>query len=183
MKRHSADDPLRRKWQNPEEILASIGLAPGMIFVDPGCGEGFFALPAARIVGPTGTVFASDIDAGAIGRLRERAKGEGLAWLSAETRPAEENVACEGCADIVFYGIDLHDFSDPVQVLRNAKQMLRSSGRLADLDWTDQPTPMGPPLAKRFSETKARRMIEGAGFLVKSVAEVGPYHYLIIAMP
>ena len=180
-KQFSPDDPERRKWQDPEEILASLGLMPGMIFVDPGCGDGFFALPAARITGPSGKVFASDIDAGAIARLRERARSEGLTWLSAETGPAEETIACRGCADIVFFGIDLHDFSDPVKVLKNANQMLRGSGRLVDLDWTDRPTPMGPPPEKRFSPAKARQMIEDAGFKVTSVAEAGPYHYLIVA--
>jgi ubiquinone/menaquinone biosynthesis C-methylase UbiE len=179
----SPDDHERREWQNPEEILASIGLKPGMVFVEPGCGDGFFSFPAARIVGPGGKVFAVDIDEGAIGRLRKRASDEGLSWLSAEAKPAEETVACEGCADIVFFGIDLHDFADPVKVIRNAKRMLRPSGRLVDLDWKDQPTPMGPPLAKRFSIAKARRMMEDAGFFVGSIAEVGPYHYMIIASP
>jgi ubiquinone/menaquinone biosynthesis C-methylase UbiE len=179
----SPDDPERREWQNPEEILGSVGLVPGMVFVDPGCGDGFFSLPAARIVGPEGKVFAVDIDAGAVGRLRKRASDEGLAWLVAEAASAEETIACEGCADIVFFGIDLHDFADPAKVIRNAKIMLRPSGKLVDLDWTDRPTPFGPPPSIRFSIAKARQMIEGAGFAVRSSADAGPYHYLIIATP
>ncbi len=177
----SSDDPERRKWQNPEEILVSVGLKPGMVFVDPGCGDGFFALPAARIVGPAGKVFAVDIDAEAIDRLKKRAGEEGLTWLSAENKSAEETVACEGCADIVFFGIDLHDFADPATVIRNAKRMIRTTGRLVDLDWKNQPTPMGPPLAKRFSIEKARGMIEEGGFFVRSFTGIGPYHYMIIA--
>ena len=175
------DDPERRKWQDPVEILASIGLRPGMIFVDPGCGDGYFALPAARIVGPGGKVIAVDIDAGAIDRLRKRAAEEGLVQLSAEAKPAEETVACEGCADIVFFGIDLHDFADPSQVIRNARTMLRPSGILVDLDWKDEPTPMGPPLAKRFSIEKATHLIEAGGFHIESVTESGSFHYRIIA--
>jgi ubiquinone/menaquinone biosynthesis C-methylase UbiE len=180
-KQFPANDTERRKWQNPEKILAEIGLAPSMTFVDLGCGDGYFALPAARIVGLKGKVIATDIDEGAIGRLRKQAAEEGLVQLSAEVGVAEDTIACEGCADFVFFGINLHDFADPAQVIRNAKRMLRPSGRLVDLDWKAQPMPFGPPLEKRFSIAKARQLIESAGFHIILVAESGSYHYTIIA--
>ncbi len=180
-RRFPINDPERRKWQDPENILTGIGLVPGMIFVDMGCGDGYFALPAARMVGPKGKVIAIDIDEDAIERLRQQAAEEGLRQLSAEVRAAEETIACKRCADVVFFGIDLHDFADPARVIRNAKKMLRPSGLLIDLDWKDQPMSFGPPLEKRFSIAKARQLIESAGFHVTSVAEAGPYHYIIIA--
>lgn len=176
-----SNDSERRKWQDPEKILTEIGLVPSMTFVDLGCGDGYFAIPAARMVGPKGKVIAVDIDEGAIGRLRQQAAKEGLSQLSAEVQAAEEAIACEGCADFVFFGIDLHDFADPARVIRNAKRMLRPSGLLVDLDWKDQPMTFGPPLEKRFSIAKARQLIESAGFHVASVEEAGPYHYIIIA--
>jgi ubiquinone/menaquinone biosynthesis C-methylase UbiE len=175
------NDPERRKWQDPKEILTEIGLMPGMVFVDLGCGDGYFAIPAALMVGQEGKVIAIDIDEDAIGRLRQQAVEEGLGQLSAEVRAAEETIACEGCADFVFFGINLHDFADPAQVIRNAKRMLRPGGRLVDLDWKAEPMPFGPPLEKRFALVKARQLIESAGFHVTSVAEAGPYHYIIIA--
>jgi ubiquinone/menaquinone biosynthesis C-methylase UbiE len=177
----SPDDPERRQWQDPEEILTSIGVVPGMVFVDMGCGDGYFALPAARRVGRSGRVYANDINEGAVERLRQRAAQEGLDNLFTDVKEAEETVVCEGCADLVFFGIDLHDFRDPVQVLLNAKKMLRPEGQLADLDWKDQPMALGPPLEKRFSIEKARNLIGSAGFRVASVQDAGPYHYLIIA--
>jgi len=177
----SPDDPERRQWQDPDEILTSIGIVPGMVFVDVGCGDGYFALPAARRVGLRGRVYAYDIDAGAVERLRQRAAQEGLGNLVAEVKEAEGTVACEGCADIVFFGIDLHDFRDPAQVLLNAKTMIGPKGRLVDLDWKDQPMPFGPPPEKRFSIDKARNLIVSAGFRIVSVQDAGPYHYLIIA--
>jgi ubiquinone/menaquinone biosynthesis C-methylase UbiE len=154
-----------------------------MVFIDVGCGDGYFALPAARRVGPQGKVYAVDIDAGAIQRLREQAAREGLDHLFPEVREAEETVVCEGCADYVFFGIDLHDFRDPSHVLMNAKKMLHAQGQLIDLDWKDIPMDFGPPLQKRFSIKKARSLIESAGFIIASVTEAGPYHYLIIASP
>ena len=177
----SPDDPERRQWQDPDQILTTIGLKPGMVFVDMGCGDGYFALPAARMVGPGGRVYANDIDDGAIERLTQRAAQEGLGNLVAKVHESEEMVACESCADIVFFGIDLHDFQDPAKVLTNAQKMLRHGGKLVDLDWKDQPTPFGPPPEKRFSIDKVKSLISSAGFRVESVQDSGPWHYLIIA--
>jgi ubiquinone/menaquinone biosynthesis C-methylase UbiE len=94
---------------------------------------------------------------------------------------AEETAVCEACADIVFFGIDLHDFRDPVAVLRNAKRMLGPGGRVADLDWKDEPMEMGPPPGIRLSVAKAKRLMESAGLRILSVQDAGPFHYLIIA--
>jgi ubiquinone/menaquinone biosynthesis C-methylase UbiE len=176
-----SDDPERRAWQDPEKILSAVGLKEGMVFVDMGCGDGYFTFPAARIVGPKGTVYAVDIDKEAVGRLREQATRDGFSNIVAEAHAAERAVVCKGCADMVFFGIDLHDFADAAQVIRNAKSMLNTSGRLVDLDWKDQQMDFGPPLEIRFSIDKTRKMIETAGFRVLSVTDSGPYHYLIIA--
>ncbi|MDD1666821.1 MAG: class I SAM-dependent methyltransferase [Methanomicrobiales archaeon] len=180
-RRFPVDDPERRRWQDPERILTLAGIGEGMVFVDVGCGEGYFALPAARRVGPRGRVCAVDISPESIGRLRSRAVEEGLGNITPRTGRAEDTVFCEGCADIVFFGIDLHDFGDPVAVLRNAERMVAPGGRVADLDWKDEPMDLGPPPGIRFSAVKAGRLMESAGLRILSVQEAGPYHYLILA--
>ena len=59
--------------------------------------------------------------------------------------------------------------------------MLKPSGKLVDLDWKPEPMPLGPPLERRFSIDKARKLIEAEGLHVKSVTDAGPYHYIIVA--
>jgi len=118
------DDEERRRWQNPEAILMKTGLRPGSTFIDVGCGEGFFAIPAAKVVGEKGWVYGLDINPKAVSRLKEKASKEKLRNLKLKVGRAEETILCEGCADIAFFGIVLHDFADPVKVLKNSKRML-----------------------------------------------------------
>ena len=47
----SLDEATRRSWFNPEKVLKDAGLGLGMTFVDVGCGDGFFTILAAQIVG------------------------------------------------------------------------------------------------------------------------------------
>lgn len=177
------DEKERRRWQNPEAVLRDIGLSPGFTLVDVGCGDGFFALPAARFVGEKGIVYALDGNDDAIDRLNKKAVMQGLRNLRCEVGEAEETVLCEGCADVVFFGIVFHDFEDPVKVLMNAKRMLKATGRLVDLDWKKESMELGPPLGIRFSEEEAVRLIESVGFRVETVKETGRFHYVIIAKP
>lgn len=173
----------RRKWQNPETILAGIGLKPGEIFMDIGCGEGFFTLPAARLVGAKGRVYALDINSEAIERLRQQALSDGLDNISLVVNSAEDTLLCRQCADVVFFGQVIHDFRDPGSVLRNARKMIKPGGRLVDLDWRKEIMEMGPPRQIRFSEEEAARLIQQNGFVVRAIKAIGPYHYLITARP
>ncbi len=182
--RHSPEDEAaRRRWQHPESILERIGLASGDTFIDVGCGDGFFALPAARKIGPHGRICGIDVDAEALDLLREKAFAEGLDNVVLRHGPAEEIVLCEGCADVVFFGIVLHDFDDPVRVLGNAKRMAAPGGRIVDVDWRKEPLPIGPPAAKKFGTEHAASLMAEAGLRVTGVTDLEPYHYMITAVP
>ena len=128
----------RRKWQSPDSILADIELRAGLTFVDVGCGDGFFALPAARIVGKEGKVYALDFDVVAISSLKEKALRGNLKNIETRVGAVEDTIFCDSCADVSFFGIVLHDFDDPAKVLKNAARMIKPSGRLVDLDWKKQ---------------------------------------------
>ncbi len=174
------NDAERREWQNPEQILNSIGLKSGLKFIDIGCGIGFFTIPAAKIVGNEGRVYALDINEEAIGILRKRVENEGLNNLTLQVGKAEEITFCNYCADIIFFGINLHDFANPKKVLINAKRMLKSQGRLIDLDWKKELMKIGPPMNIRFDKQKAMDLIKEANFEIETIKNL-KYHYLIIA--
>ena len=177
------EEKLRRTWYNPEAILNEAGLHEGMTFVDVGCGDGFFTLLAAKVVSKTGKVYAVDTDSSAIQKLNHKATQQNLHNIHAKTGAGEETVFCKGCADIVFYSMVLHDFKNPVEVLQNAKQMLKPDGTLVDLDWKKKLMPFGPPLPIRFSEEKASDLIKQAGLKVQTIREAGPHHYIVTAKP
>jgi ubiquinone/menaquinone biosynthesis C-methylase UbiE len=174
-------DPQRRNWQNPEEILAKINLKEGDSFVDIGCGSGFFALPAARKVGEKGKVYGVDLDELSLIELKNLAGREGLTNMTLTAGKAENVIPCKTCADVVFFGMALHDFAEPSKVLENAKLILKRNGRLVNLDWKKEPMKIGPPLHIKFSEEQAMKLIEAATFKIESVENIGLYHYIIIA--
>ncbi len=176
-----ADDPERRKYQNPESIMTRVGLQPGMTFIDAGCGGGFFALPAARIIGKQGKFYGFDENAEAIADLKRLAAGECLDNMELMTGNAEEITLCEKCADIVFFGLVVVHLTKPIKALDNAMKMLKPDGSLSVFDWKKKPTRQGPPLEQRLSEGQTVDLIKEAGFGGVTVNDCGPYHYIITA--
>src|SRR5436305_6505473 len=51
----------RDQWQKPEEIMDALKSAEGSVVADLGAGGGWFTVRLARRVGPTGLVYAEDI--------------------------------------------------------------------------------------------------------------------------
>ena len=64
----------------------------------------------------------------------ERAGREGLHNIQGFVGTGKETIVCEWCVDVVFFGIDLHDFSDQRKVLANARRMMKTGCRLVNLD-------------------------------------------------
>ena len=177
----SLDEATRRSWYNPNEVLQD--LHEGMIFVDVGCGDGFFTFLAARKVGKNGKVYAVDIDPAGIEKIEIKAKKEGLTNITTKIGKAEDTIFCRQCADFILYSMDLHDFGDAVKVLQNAKQMIKPTGHLIDLDWKKQDMQFGPPTTIRFSQEQASSLMRSSGFRIVNTRDAGPFHYILTAKP
>jgi ubiquinone/menaquinone biosynthesis C-methylase UbiE len=67
------DNPIRKLFHNPEAILSPY-VHPGNTVIDIGAGMGYFSIPLARLVGPTGHVTAIDIQAKMLSPLASRAR-------------------------------------------------------------------------------------------------------------
>jgi serine/threonine protein kinase/SAM-dependent methyltransferase len=68
----------REAVQKPVEVLAALGLRPGEHVADIGSGTGYFTVPVAKLVGPSGRVWAVEIDEVKLDFLRQRLETEGL---------------------------------------------------------------------------------------------------------
>ena len=65
------DNPILPLVKNPYRILNTAGLKKGQQVLEVGCGPGFFTIPASRIVGEEGHVYAVDINPLAVARVKE----------------------------------------------------------------------------------------------------------------
>lgn len=169
--------PERYRWQDPNVVLKALGLAPGMTLVDFGSGPGFFSLPAARSVGPSGQVYAVDLDPAMLERLRERAADEGVANLEYVVSPGRDLPLADAMADVVLIANVLHEVPERIGVLGEVARVLKPSGVLGIVEWRKEQTDMGPPVAERLDYEETVSSLRAAGYGNVEPFEVGPYHY------
>ena len=70
--------PQRSRLMEPEAVLKLMNPLPGSTALDLGSGFGLNTFRLARAVGPSGKVFATDVDPGAVDSLKQRIQKEGL---------------------------------------------------------------------------------------------------------
>src|SRR5262245_936876 len=72
LKRLAYEGFSRDRWQQPERVIAALGIRPGDRVADLGSGSGYFTLRLAHAAGPTGRVYAVDVDEAMNEYLRRR---------------------------------------------------------------------------------------------------------------
>jgi ubiquinone/menaquinone biosynthesis C-methylase UbiE len=171
----------RRQWQNPDVIFGALGLDQGMIVADIGAGPGFFTLPAAMKVGPTGKVYALDIVPEMLERLRERATAEALTNVETLVSRESEFPLPDASVDVALVANVLHETSEPVSFLRESARVLRPGAVLGVVEWRTDSLAKGPPFAERLAPETVEELMRAAGYRAIERFEVGPYHYGIRA--
>src|SRR5690606_37265526 len=71
----------REREEECSTLLKALNVKPGMTVCDLGCGNGFYTLKLAELVGEQGTIYAVDIQQEMLHLLHERAKQEGIAYI------------------------------------------------------------------------------------------------------
>ena len=134
--RHYAERAAPKNRPFAELLVAAVRPAPGERVLDVATGPGVVALAAARAVGPTGSVVATDLvpEWGEV--VAEESAREGLANVAFETMGAEELALPDASFDVALCQFGLMFVPDPVRALREMRRVLRPGGRLGVAVWS-----------------------------------------------
>lgn len=167
-------------FSNPASNIAKLGIIHGMKVVDVGTGSGFYAIESAKLVGPTGRVYAVDVQREILDRIRATGISQKLnnievVWGNAEKiggTKIRENIADRIIvSNILFQVSKLDDFCLEI------KRLTKTGGKILVIDWSDI-SPIGPKTV--VSADKARLLFEKHGFKLDQSFDVGDHHYGLI---
>jgi arsenite methyltransferase len=155
----------RDRWQFPEEVVQSLGIRPGDHVADLGAGGGYFTFRLADAVGPSGLVYAVDVDESMTAYLKARAAEEGRANIKPILAPDDDPSLPEHGVDLIFTCNTYHHVQARVAYFGRARRYLRDGGRVAIIDYTRSGW-----FQKLFGHYTAREVIvtemEAAGYRV-----------------
>nr|WP_255464762.1 class I SAM-dependent methyltransferase [Aliiroseovarius sp. PrR006] len=112
-------------------MFGKAGIAEGMCVLDIACGAGSTALPAAKRVGPNGSVIASDISEEMLNFLRQNADAACLTNIETLRCAAEDIEHTDHMFDAAICQTGLMLFKSPQNALEGIRTRLRPGGKIS----------------------------------------------------
>ncbi len=170
-------------------LFRTLKLREGMVFLDLACGEGYYAIAVAEVIGEKGWVYAVDLWEEGIAHLRKEASARGLKNIKAMVADVSKKIPLDdGQVDLCLMATVLHDLIQMKAhegTLREVRRVLKPEGILAIVEFRKIDGPPGPPLHIRLNPGEVERILNAHGFKKKwtQPQPVGPYNYLMAFLP
>lgn len=170
----------REMEEHPDAALDAIGIKPGMVVADVGAGTGYMTLRMARRVGPSGKVYANDVQPEMLRRLRQNAAKEKLGNIETVLGTEADPKLPPGKLDLILLVDVYHEFSQPQKMLQRMREALKPDGRLVLLEYRkeDPSIPIRPEHKMSVQEVKTE--VEAEGFRMDQVLETLPRQHILI---
>jgi ubiquinone/menaquinone biosynthesis C-methylase UbiE len=158
----------RENYARRHEIVAAMGLEPGMAVADIGAGTGLFTRMFAEQVGPMGKVYAVDIAQPFLDHIARDAKDRKQKQVVTVLGSQDSTNLPAQSVDVVFLSDVYHHLEKPEKTLASIKRALRPRGRLVVVEFDRVEGRSSEFVLKhvRASQAVFRKEIEGAGFFV-----------------
>lgn len=174
------DRPEREAEEKPDLALELIGIRTGMVVADVGAGSGYMTVRMARLVGPTGKVYANDLQAEMLQKIRARAEREKLSNIEIVQGTASDPRLPANTLDLVLLVDVYHEFSQPEAMLDHIRESLKPDGRLVLLEYRKEDPKIPIRLEHKMSVTDVKTEVEAEGYRLAQVIEKLPRQHIII---
>ena len=169
----------RQREEDCRQLIEALAIQPGQVVCDMGCGNGFYTLELAQLVGPTGEVYAVDIQPPMLKMLSGRAAVAGLVNIKPvlgtviDPRLPDESIDMVLCVDVY------HEFSHPVEMLARIRECLTDEGQLvlAEFRGEDPAVPIKP--LHKMTKAQAQLELEANGFELAREYDRLPWQHLM----
>jgi precorrin-6B methylase 2 len=170
----------REMEENPEGALDAVGIKPGMTVADVGAGVGYMTLRMAKRVGPSGKVYANDIQPEMLTELQSNAAKAKLSNIKTVLGTGSDAKLPAGQMDLILLVDVYHEFSQPQKMLQSLRESLKPDGRLVLLEYRkeDPSVPIRPEHKMSVQEVKIE--LEAEGFRLDKVIETLPRQHILV---
>lgn len=170
----------RVREEEPDIALDALKLTPGSIVADVGAGSGYMTIRMARLVGPTGKVYANDIQPQMLDILRRRLERERITNIEPVLGTFTDPRLPANALDLILMVDVYHEFGEPQEMLRRMREALKPTGRLVLFEYRkeDPSIPIRPD--HKMSVAEAKMEVEAEGFTLATVDHRLPRQHILI---
>jgi ubiquinone/menaquinone biosynthesis C-methylase UbiE len=153
----------RDDWQQPQRVIDALNISPGATIADLGSGGGYFTFRLAHSAGPTGKVYAVDIDPDMIALISKAAEEKKAANIEPVLAKPDDARLPPAGVDLIFTSNTYHHIDNRVAYFAKLRGHLHPDGRLAIIDFDRRAWLEG--LLRHYTPSEfIKREMEQAGY-------------------
>lgn len=127
--------PERESEEATSRMVALLGIKPGEVAVDLGCGTGYLSRRLSPLVGPRGRVMAVDIQPEMLDLLTNRMSRIGITNVVPVLGSVQDPHLAPASVDLVVMVDVYHEFSHPYEMTAALCRALKPGGRLVFVEF------------------------------------------------
>jgi ubiquinone/menaquinone biosynthesis C-methylase UbiE len=166
--------------EEPDIAIAALKLQKGAIVADVGAGSGYMTVRMAKKVGPTGKVYANDIQPEMLKLLNERLTHDKISNVETVLGTVDDPRLPDGALDLILMVDVYHEFQQPEAMLRRMHAALKPGGRLVLLEYRKEDPQVPIRLEHKMTVAEAKLEVEAEGFKLTKVDPVLPRQHILI---
>jgi len=172
--------PERVEEEEPDRALDVLKIPKGAVVADVGAGSGYMTVKMSKRVGPTGKVYANDIQPEMLRLLGLRLKADKITNVTLVQGEVDNPRLPAATLDLELLVDVYHEFSAPQTMLKQLRDALKPAGRLVLLEYRkeDPSIPIRPE--HKMSVAEARLEVEAEGYTLSQVNESLPRQHILV---
>ena len=180
---HTGAPWLTRDNREEEErcslMLANLGVKSGMTVCDMGCGNGYYALQLAKLVGPAGRVLAVDVQPEMLKLLQERAHQAGITNVEPIQGQLHDPRLPPGKVDLILLVDVYHEFSHPQLMLESMRRALAPHGVVVLVEYREEDPQVPIKPLHKMSKQQALKELQANGFQLTKEFDGLPWQHML----
>ena len=174
------DRPERIDEEEPDRALDVLKIPKGAVVADVGAGSGYMTVKLSTRVGPTGKVYANDVQPEMLRLLGRRLTTQHITNVTLVQGAVDDPRLPQSAVDLALLVDVYHEFSAPQAMLRHLRDALKPDGRLVLLEYRkeDPSIPIRPE--HKMSVAEAKLEVEAEGFALSKVDDSLPRQHILV---
>ena len=170
----------RDEEEAPDVALSVLKIPKGASVADIGAGSGYMTVKLAARVGPTGRVFANDVQPQMLDLLARRLADKRITNVTMVQGTIDDPKLPPASVDLELMVDVYHEFSQPQAMLRHLREALKPGGRLVLLEYRKEDPAIPIRFEHKMSVAEAKLEVEAEGFTLSKVDEALPRQHILI---
>jgi ubiquinone/menaquinone biosynthesis C-methylase UbiE len=153
---------IRDFFQDPKNKIEKMDIGKGDKVLEYGCGSGSFTIPLAKMVGPSGKVYAADMHPLSSKKITEKAKKNKLNNIETIQTKCKTNLDDNSIDKVILIDV-LHDLKNHKENLEEFHRILKLEGTL----WVDDHHLNPSEIKQKITDTHLFEFVKSIDSLYK----------------